>query len=95
MFSGTGLVSVAGQYLRDGDLQYIQFWDPGRRRLCDEHHRGDAPRGGEHRQALRPGLNLGLSGYESLTTPQGARSGLLYGAGWVGVTRENMGEYNF
>jgi simple sugar transport system substrate-binding protein len=27
-FSGTGLVSVAGEYLKNGDIQYIQFWDP-------------------------------------------------------------------
>jgi simple sugar transport system substrate-binding protein len=95
MFSGTGLVSVAGQYLRDGDLQYIQFWDPAVAGYAMNIIAAMHLRGGEHRQALRPGLNLGLSGYESLTTPQGARSGLLYGAGWVGVTRDNMGEYNF
>src|SRR5690606_18261393 len=27
-FAGTGLVSVAGEYLKNGDIQYIQFWDP-------------------------------------------------------------------
>lgn len=27
-FAGTGLPSVAGEYLQNGDIQYIQFWDP-------------------------------------------------------------------
>jgi simple sugar transport system substrate-binding protein len=55
MFSGTGLVSVAGQYLRDGDLQYIQFWDPAvagyaMNTLATMHLRG-----GAHRRASAPG----------------------------------------
>ncbi len=94
-FSGTGLVSVAGQFLRNGDIEYIQFWDPAVAGYAMNAIAALHLRGGAQRATLRPGLNLGLSGYESLTTPQGARAGLLYGAGWVGVTRENMGQYNF
>jgi simple sugar transport system substrate-binding protein len=30
-----------------------------------------------------------------LQTPDAAKPYLLYGAGWVGVTKENMGDYNF
>ncbi|MGC8525084.1 MAG: autoinducer 2 ABC transporter substrate-binding protein [Acidibrevibacterium sp.] len=92
-FSGTGLVSVAGQYLKNGDISYIQFWDP-------------AVAGyamnilavmtlAKQREAIKSGLDLGLSGYTNLTTPNAARPNLLYGAGWVGVTKDNMSQYNF
>jgi simple sugar transport system substrate-binding protein len=93
LFSGTSLVSVARQYLRDGAIQYIQFWDPAvagyamctlaAMRLLGQGER------------IKAGLDLGLAGYNSLTTPDASRPGLLYGAGWVGVTRDNMGRYDF
>jgi simple sugar transport system substrate-binding protein len=95
VFSGTGLVSAAGQYLRDGDIQYIQFWDPAVAGYAMNAIAAMHLRGGAHRAAIKAGLDLGLPGYENLTAPAGVRPGLLYGAGWVGVTRENMGEYNF
>ena len=44
---------------------------------------------------LKAGLNLGLPGYENLTQPQADRPNLLYGAGWVSVTKDNMSQYNF
>ena len=92
-FSGTGLVSVAGQYLRDGDIQYIQFWDPAAAGyamsvLAAMHLRGQ-------KAQIKAGLDLGIAGYNSLLAPDPARPGLLYGAGWVGVTKENMAQYNF
>ena len=43
---------------------------------------------------IKAGLDLGLEGYTGLITPT-ERKNLLYGAGWVGVTKENMNEYNF
>ena len=41
------------------------------------------------------GLDLGLSGYESLITPVAGKPNLMFGAGWVGVTKDNMSQYNF
>ena len=92
-FSGTGLVSVAGQYLRDGDIQYIQFWDPAAAGyamsvLAAMHLRGQ-------KAQIKAGMDLGIGGYNSLLAPDPARPGLLYGAGWVGVTKDNMAQYNF
>jgi simple sugar transport system substrate-binding protein len=92
-FSGTGLVSVAGKYLRDGDINYIQFWDP-------------AVAGyamnilavmtlAKRRDQIKPGLDLGLSGYSDLKLLDPKRANVLYGAGWIGVTRDNMDQYNF
>jgi simple sugar transport system substrate-binding protein len=39
------------------------------------------------------GIDLGFPGYHSLTTP-GAPN-VLYGAGWVNVTNDNMAKYPF
>lgn len=92
-FAGTGLVSVAGEYLSDGAVEYIQFWDPAVAgyamnmvAVAALEKRGDQ---------LKEGLNLGLDGYESLTAPDPAAPNKLYGAGWVGVTKDNMDQYDF
>ncbi|CAO3402622.1 autoinducer 2 ABC transporter substrate-binding protein [Azospirillum sp. 11R-A] len=92
-FSGTGLVSVAGQYLTQGDIQYIQFWDPAVAGYAMNMLAVMALDG--KKDQIKAGLNLGLPGYTALTTPQGAKANLLYGQGWVGVTKENMGSYDF
>jgi simple sugar transport system substrate-binding protein len=92
-FAGTGLVSVAGQYLKNDNIQYIQFWDPAVAGYAMNVVATMAlsKKGGE----IKAGLNLGLPGYTNLTTPAGGASNLLYGAGWVGVTKANMADYNF
>jgi len=41
------------------------------------------------------GLDLGLQGYENLKEAGEDRQNVLYGAGWVGVTADNMDQYNF
>ncbi len=92
-FSGTGLVSVAGEYLKGGDIQYIQFWDPAVAGYAMNILAVMAlqKKNGE----IKAGLDLGLPGYTKLITPVAGRPNLLYGAGWVGVTKDNMSKYNF
>lgn len=92
-FAGTGLPSVAGQYLKDGDIQYIQFWDPAVAGYAMNTIAAMALSG--KKDEIKAGLNLGLTGYDNLTTPAGAAANLLYGQGWVGVTAANMADYNF
>lgn len=92
-FSGTGLVSVAGEYLKTGDIQYIQFWDPAVAGYAMNALAVLALSG--KKEEIKQGLNIGLPGYTELKAPNADRPNLLYGAGWVGVTRENMSEYNF
>ncbi|GAA4532103.1 autoinducer 2 ABC transporter substrate-binding protein [Chelativorans composti] len=92
-FAGTGLVSVAGEYLASGDIQYIQFWDPAVAGYAMNMLAVAALEG--KRDQIKEGLNLGLVGYESLTAPDASRPNLLYGAGWVGVTADNMDQYDF
>ncbi len=92
-FAGTGLVSVAGQYLKNDNIQYIQFWDPAAAGYAMNIVATLAliKKSGE----IKAGLNLGLQGYTNLITPVADHPNLLYGAGWVGVTKANMGDYNF
>jgi simple sugar transport system substrate-binding protein len=92
-FSGTGLVSVAGEYLKNDDIQYIQFWDPAVAGYAMNMLAVAALE--KKNDKLKAGLNLGLDGYENITAPDAAKPNLLYGSGWVGVTKENMAKYNF
>lgn len=92
-FAGTGLVSVAGEYLANGNIQYIQFWDPAvagyamnMLAVMALDGKGDQ---------IKAGLDLGLPGYTNLSAPEGSKGNLLYGQGWVGVTQENMDKYDF
>lgn len=92
-FAGTGLVSVAGEYLKNGDINYIQFWDPAAAGLAMSVIAAMALTG--KKDQVKAGLDLGLPGYGNLITPVKDKPNLLFGAGWVSVTKENMANYNF
>ncbi len=92
-FAGTGLVSVAGEYLGNDNIQYIQFWDPAVAGYAMNMLAVAALE--KKNDQIKAGLNLGLPGYEDLQTPDASNPNLLYGAGWVGVTKDNMDEYDF
>ena len=92
-FAGTGLPSVAGNYIENGDINYIQFWDPAvagyamnMLAVAVLEGRGDQ---------IGAGTDLGLEGYRDLEVAGEDRQNVLYGAGWVGVTAENMDQYDF
>ena len=44
---------------------------------------------------IKPSLDLGLAGYNSLQAPDAKKPNVLVGQGWVGVTKDNMAQYNF
>lgn len=92
-FAGTGLVSVAGEYIKEGAIQYIQFWDPAVAGYAMNTLAVMALSG--KKDQIKAGLNLGIDGYTDLLVPDQKKPNLLYGAGWVGVTSENMDKYNF
>lgn len=92
-FAGTGLVSVAGEYLKNDNIQYIQFWDPAVAGYAMNMLAVAVLE--KKNDQIKAGLNLGLPGYESLLVPDAANPHLLYGAGWVGVTKDNMDQYDF
>jgi simple sugar transport system substrate-binding protein len=92
-FAGTGLVSVAGAYLKSGDIACIQLWDPALSGIAMNVIAAMALKG--KKGELKAGLNLGLPGYENLVTPVPDRPNLLQGARWVSVTKDNMSQYDF
>jgi len=92
-FAGTGLVSVAGEYLKNDNIQYIQFWDPAVAGYAMNELAVLALSG--KKAQIKAGLDLGLAGYTKLISTDAKKPNLLYGAGWVGVTKANMAEYNF
>ena len=92
-FAGTGLVSVAGQYIKNGDIDYIQFWDPAAAGYAmDELAVMVLQKKGAE---IKAGLDLGLPGYTDLKVPDPANPKNLYGSGWVGVNASNMKDFNF
>ncbi|MDR1482511.1 MAG: autoinducer 2 ABC transporter substrate-binding protein [Synergistaceae bacterium] len=91
-FTGTGLPSIAGQYLKSGAIQTIQFWDPATagkvmNKIAIAFLDGK-------RDEIKDGANLGFTGFESVKQDP-EKKNLFYGAGWVVVTKENADEYDF
>ncbi len=86
-------MSVGGEYIKNDDVQYIQFWDPAVAGYAMNMLAVAALE--KKNEQIKAGLNLGLPGYESLIAPDASKPNLLYGAGWVGVTKENMDQYDF
>ncbi|MDR3355066.1 MAG: autoinducer 2 ABC transporter substrate-binding protein [Synergistaceae bacterium] len=91
-FTGTGLPSIAGQYLKSGAIQTIQFWDPAiagkvMNKIAIAFLDGK-------KEEIKDGANLGFPGFESIKQDT-EKKNLFYGAGWVVVTKDNVDEYNF
>jgi simple sugar transport system substrate-binding protein len=87
---GTGLVSQSRQYLENGSVKLISFWDPAdagyaMNRLALMRLEG---------QPVTDGLDLGVEGYRQLRQ-DAAKTNLFYGSAWVDVTRDNLDEYQF
>ncbi|MCL4179104.1 MAG: autoinducer 2 ABC transporter substrate-binding protein [Verrucomicrobia bacterium] len=87
---GTGLVSQSRQYLENGSVKLISFWDPAdagyaMNRLAEMLLEG---------KALAENLDLGVEGYRQLRRDV-VKTNLFFGSAWVDVTRENMDQYNF
>ncbi len=85
--TGTCLVSVAGDYLTNGTIKTISFWDPADagQAMCSL---AVKILNGE---TIEDGINLEVPGFESCTL----NGNILYGSAWVDVTTENMADYNF
>ncbi len=92
-FAGTGLPSVAGNYLENGDISYIQFWDPAVAGYAMNMLAVAVLEGRSNE--IGAGMDLGLEGYTDLKVAGEDRQHVLFGSGWVGVTAENMDQYDF
>ena len=85
--TGTCLVSVAGDYMKNGTIKTISFWDPAAagEAMCEL---AVKVKNGE---AIVDGMNLGVEGYKSISV----KGNTVYGAAWVDATVGNMDQYNF
>lgn len=85
--TGTCLVSVAREYLNNGTIKTICFWDPADagQAMCAL---AEKVKNGE---AIESGINLNVPGFENCTV----EGKVVTGSAWVDVTLENMADYNF
>lgn len=87
---GTSIPSLAGEYLKTGAIDKIFFWDPvvaGKAIMTVADLLVDG-------KALKPGMDLGLPGYESLRqSPENPTT--WYGSAWIIVDKHNATEYPF
>jgi len=93
MVVSTGMVSVTGQYLTDGAVKEIQLWDPKDAGLA-MNKLAEMILDGK-RDEIKEGLDLGIEGYDNLVVPNEDRPNLLFGSGWITITKDNMMDYNF
>ena len=87
---GTSIPSTAGEYLEDGSVDKIFFWDPKVTgqvliTLQDMLVRGEE---------IGVGTDLGIPGYENLQAVEGSDHAF-HGSAWIDVTADNMAEYDF
>jgi len=85
--TGTCLVSVAREFLENGTIKTIMFWDPADagEAMCNL---ASMIINGE---PVGDGVDLKVAGYESCSL----EGKVLKGAAWVDVTVENMKDYDF
>lgn len=84
---GTCLVSTAEQYLENGSIDVITFWDPADAgyALCEL---ATKVLNGED---IANGISLTPNGYQNLTL----NGKVFEGSAWISVTKDNMSDYNF
>lgn len=85
--TGTCLVSVAGDYINNGTIKTISFWDPAAagEAMCAVAEKV------VNGQQIVDGMDLGVEGYNSIHL----QGNTIFGSAWVDVTKSNMGDYNF
>lgn len=85
--TGTCLVSVARQYLENGTIKTISFWDPADagQAMCTLAEMVI------NNEAIEDGINLNVPGYENCTV----NGKIVVGSAWVDVTKDNMADYDF
>jgi len=84
---GTGLVSVSRRYLESGAAKLISFWDPADAGYVMNKLAVMVLEGRE----ITDGIDIGVPGYTKIRK----EGKVLYGSGWIDVTKKNMADYNF
>ncbi|MBB6454592.1 simple sugar transport system substrate-binding protein [Salirhabdus euzebyi] len=87
---GTSVPSVSGQYIENGSINAITFWDPADAAYAMNTLAVMILDG--KKDEIQTGLDLGIKGYDSLTVKDGK---YIYGNAYVKVDKDNLDEYNF
>ncbi|MET3696709.1 monosaccharide ABC transporter substrate-binding protein (CUT2 family) [Bacillus oleivorans] len=87
---GTSVPSVSGQYIENGSINAITFWDPAEAAYAMNTLAVMILDG--KKDEIKDGLDLGIPGYESLTVKDNK---YIYGNAYVKVDKENLDEYDF
>lgn len=85
--TGTSLGSMCREFLENGTIKMINFWDPYEVARVECAVGVIVKNGGE----VKTGDNLGVPGYENVTVD----GHVIYGQAWVDVTVDNMDDYPF
>lgn len=85
---GTSLPSMAGELLKTGAVDMIGFWDPA----LAGYAMNTLSLMVINDMAPEDGMDLGIPGYESITSPDGK---VWYGEAWIDVTADNVDEWDF
>ncbi len=86
----TGLVSSSSEFLENGSVDLISFWDP----LDAGYIMNLLAVMTLEGMSIQDEMDLLTSGYQQITKDK-VRSNLYYGSSWTDVTRDNMSEYAF
>ncbi len=89
--TGNGTMLTDEEYLKDGSLEAITFWDPGLTAKCMANLAVAILDAGGDTSVVKDGMDLGYEGYHSCTLD----GHILYGDGLVVGTMENFDEYPF
>ena len=85
--TGTCLVSVARDYLENGTIKTISFWDPA---IAGKAMSALAVKVIEGEE-IGDGINLGVTGFENCKLD----GKVLIGSAWIDATKDNMDDYDF
>jgi simple sugar transport system substrate-binding protein len=87
---GTSIPSIVTNYLPDGSVDKIFFWDPALAGKAQDVLAVMLANG----QEIKPGLDLGLVGYDSIQPIEGTPHAWA-GSAWVDVDKANASQYPF
>jgi simple sugar transport system substrate-binding protein len=89
---GTSIVSYAGELLKTGAVDIAMCWDPALAGYAACVVAYKLLKGEE----IKDGMNLGVPGYENIRIVVNEYGvPIIYGTGWIIITKDNMHLYNF